>query len=111
MKVRGLLIAVVFVASCSASTSDSEFQKLQDITSRSDFARSINDECIEEISRETRKTREELAAAIKVPVSKLPSALCGRVVRGLASGRLTREDWDALNRGKATDNLIRVIKG
>ena len=111
MKVRGLLIAVVFVASCSASTSDSEFKKVQDTASRSDFARAISDECIDVVSHETRKTREELAAAIKVPVSKLPSALCGRVVRGLASGRLTSEDWDALNRGRATDNLMRVIKG
>ena len=111
MKLRCLLIAVVFVASCSASTSDSEFKKVQDTASRSDFARAISDECIDVVSRETRKTREAIAAAIKVSVANLPSTMCGRIVRGLASGRLKKADWDALNRGKATDNLMRVIRG
>ena len=111
MKVRGLLIAVVFVASCSASTSEKEFQKIQDVSRRSDFARDVNAICIENISRQTRKTREAAAKVMKVPLPMVPSAYCGRVVRGVASGRVTRADWDALRQGKITPNVLRVIKG
>jgi hypothetical protein len=46
-----------------------------------------------------------------VPAAKVPGAYCGRVVKALASGRLTVDDWNAMRQGNSTDNLIKVVRG
>ena len=111
MKGKGLLLAVAFLVGCSASTSEKEFQKLQDMTKRSDFSRSLNAACIQMVARDSRRTREAVATVMKVPLTAVPSTYCRRVFNGFASGRLTRADWDALQRGKITDNILRVVRG
>lgn len=41
----------------------------------------------------------------------VPSVYCRRVFNGVASGRLTRADWDSMSKGKPSENLLKVIKG
>ncbi|MEZ2131374.1 MULTISPECIES: hypothetical protein [unclassified Sinorhizobium] len=58
------------------------------------------------------KTRKELAAALRVPESRVNIVICTRLANGIASGRLTYSDMQSFYEAKkATPNMIRVLQG
>ena len=62
--------------------------------------------------RRSAKSRKELAAALRVPESRVNIVLCTRLANGIASGRLTYSDIQSVYEGKkATPNMIRVLQG
>ena len=105
-------IGIVFLVMLTAcTTGDSGFRTVEGMASRPDMAREIVSQCIDLISLRPRGQREEVAALMGVPAAKVPGAYCGRVVKALASGRLTVDDWNAMRQGNSTDNLIKVVRG
>jgi hypothetical protein len=58
------------------------------------------------------KSRKELAAALRVPESRLNIVICTRLANGIASGRLEYSDMQSFYEAKKlTPNMIRVLQG
>lgn len=54
--------------------------------------------------------QQELATYMKVSLGEMPAAFCDRVLRGIESGRIKREDFVNADRGSVSQ-LFAAIKG
>jgi len=104
-----LLALGLAVSACTIS--DEGYARIQKAVRNPDIGRAAHSECTEMIGRQPRKTRERVAGIMGVSPAMVPSVYCRRVFNGVASGRLTRADWDSMSKGKPSENLLKVIKG
>ncbi len=58
-----------------------------------------------------KETIENLALLLDVSESKAPALGCQRVINGVASGRLTYEDFEKTRRGDITAKVVKVLQG
>lgn len=71
---------------------------------------SVMERCIER--RISEKSRKIAAAELNIPESRVGAVICSRVVKGISSGRITREDYIALyGEEKVTPNMQKVLLG
>jgi hypothetical protein len=56
--------------------------------------------------------RKQWVAATGIPLSSLPMTMCRRLAQGIASGKMTQEDYRAFSTGGyVTPNTMKVLKG
>ncbi|MDM9628646.1 hypothetical protein QTL95_22385 [Rhizobium sp. S152] len=105
MAVLGLLI----LSGCSSYAS--EYDAVAYYLRGGSAARSaVEQKCIER--RTSEKARREIAAELNIPEKRVPTVVCGRIIKGIASGRVTREDYAALyGEDKVTPNMQSVLLG
>lgn len=108
-RVSALLAVSLLIGACT--TSESGYARIERAVRNPDIAREVHSECTDIVSRQPRKTREKAAVMMDVSLTMVPSVYCRRVLNAVISGRLTRDDWNSMNNGEPTKNLIRVIKG
>ncbi|ATU91488.1 hypothetical protein [Phyllobacterium zundukense] len=60
------------------------------------------------MSRELRQTFATLAGT---SVASVPTTFCKRIVQGVASGKLSRDDINSVYKGSLTPNALKVIQG
>jgi hypothetical protein len=61
-----------------------------------------------DMSPERRQTFATLAGT---SVANMPKTFCKRLVQGVASGKLTREDINSVYKGNLMPNMLKVIQG
>jgi len=108
-RIATLLALGLAVGACT--TSEDGYARLQRAVKNPDIGREAHSECTEIVGMKSQKVRKQLAEAIGVSPAMAPSIYCKRVFDGVTSGRLTRADWDSLDSGRPTENLIRVVRG
>lgn len=106
------IAAFIFVACVTASgcsSYGSEYDAVAYYLRGGSAARSsVIQTCIER--RVSEKSRKEAAAALKVSEDRVGVVACNRIISGIASGRITREDYIALyGEQKITPNMENVL--
>lgn len=66
-------------------------------------------QCVQQKWR--KETIENLALLLDVSESKAPALGCQRVINGMASGKLTYEDFEKARRGDMTAKVVKVLQG
>lgn len=74
---------------------------------RSDFINS----CTQRIRAKPLKTRQVIANVANTSLASAPKVYCTRFVKGVASGRLTLADINAIKGGTITPTMIKVVQG
>jgi hypothetical protein len=106
-----MLSVAAFAGGCN-TTGKSEFANVQAAISGSPALRkqAIAD-CKKEIPFQSQSDKANVAALMNVSVAQVPSVFCTRSVGGVASGRITYEDFVAAKRGGDISRIIKVLQG
>jgi hypothetical protein len=67
--------------------------------------------CGRMIDRKPLATRRNMATVMNTSTKNVSRLYCQRIIRAIASGRLTRADIQAGARGQLTPNIVRVVQG
>ncbi len=112
MKTNTLSIIVLALGLSGCGVSASNYAAGQQVLQGSPAVRNnfINS-CVERIRNKPLKSRQTIAMVANTSVSAIPRVYCSRMIRGIASGRLTYGDMNAASRGKVTPNVIKVLQG
>ncbi len=108
---RGLVAVLVSVVVSGCTPYGSEYDAVAYYLRGGSAARSaVEQKCIER--RSSQKSRQEIAAELNIPEKRVPTVVCGRIINGIASGRVTRDDYVALyGQDKVTPNMQAVLLG
>jgi hypothetical protein len=69
------------------------------------------DNCMAKIKTHSLEKRQNMADVANTTVDKLPGVFCSRVIDGLADGRVSYNDYNAVLNGSVTPNMIKVVQG
>ena len=113
MTCKGVISAVfagLILAGCGVSPARYDAYQEGDRGSPAMRNQSVN-QCVQNFSAKPLRTRQQVATLMNTSVRSAPRLFCQRLVRGIASGRLSREDVNAGMRGQVTPGIVRVIQG
>lgn len=113
MKRIALLVAAALsVAGCTSSMSPEMYQLIRTALRKDPaYMQASLDACIRDMNAMSAGDSALYAARVKVPVKKLASVYCTRVLNGWKSGRLSLEEYRKLGTGNPNRNEIRLIQG
>jgi hypothetical protein len=104
--------AVLLLALAGCTISEKQFVEYRTIIKqRPDVKAKIMASCVAQARKESRDTREVIAAVFDISVEALPQTFCRRLYQFYLSGRMTYQDYKNIMRGKATPRFIRAMRG
>ncbi len=109
---RMMAVAIVTsaLASCATQATPEKYQAASSALEGSAALRTkMIAQCVQQKWR--KETIENLALLLDVSESKAPALGCQRVINGMASGKLTYEDFEKTRRGDITAKVVKVLQG
>lgn len=67
--------------------------------------------CSTSVGNMSPERRQSFATLAGTSVASVPTVFCRRIVQGVASGKLTRDDINSVYKGALTPNALKVIQG
>jgi hypothetical protein len=113
MKIMRLLILVMMAASVSGCVATQEsFNKARAVArSRPDLRAQYLTDCTRRVKYSGIEFKRYMAGFMHTSMDGLPEKVCGRALRGFASGRMTFQDFKMLTTGqKFTPNMVAILR-
>ena len=105
-----LLLAALASGGCTTSQAKYETGQVA-LKTNPEIRRKIEADCIKDIDKKPAVERANVAAMIDVPVSRVSSAFCGRMIRAVANNRISYADIQNAKRKGDYVKFIRVLRG
>lgn len=115
MIIKKALAAAMLLGAIAASgctTSQSEYEVGQAVLKTDpDIRRTITADCIKDIDNDSAAERANMAAFMNVPVSRVSSTFCNRLIKAVANNRISYADITKANRSGNYEKFIKVLLG
>lgn len=105
-----LLLAVLASSGCTTSQANYETGQMA-LKSDPEIRRKIEADCIKDIDKKPAVEKANVAAMIDVPVSRVSSTFCNRMIRAVANNRISYADIQNAKRKGDYVKFIRVLRG
>jgi hypothetical protein len=110
-RIFAILLLTLSLASCS-SISEKQYDKLMTkLASSSKMQKQETEACKAKFHNARQQVRKNMAAVVGVPQDQAVKVFCNRMVKALASRKLSYEDFVAGSRGEITPRILRLVQG
>ncbi|MBA8880802.1 hypothetical protein [Phyllobacterium myrsinacearum] len=101
--------AATILAGCGVS--EGRYKEVQGQLAKPEKQKIEVGNCTIMFGNQSAKMRQNMAVLAGTSVAVMPTVICKRIIQGVASGKLTREDINSVTNGVMTPNALKIIQG